>query len=218
MNTNPLAKTVLCYGDSNTWGQNDDKNFAGRYPANVRWTGQLQNTLGDAFYIVEEGLGGRTTDLEHYDPAKPSRSGFTYFVPCLISHGPLDWVIIMLGTNDLKVQYNRSAAEIADALGEYIRRVKSELPDTRILLVSPIHIDDTAPKFTEYYHGTYDAASVQKSKELAGTIQRLADKTGALFFDASTVAKAGKDGIHFDEPSHGRLAKSLAEIIKKAEK
>ena len=58
MNTNPQAKVVLCYGDSNTWGQNEDKNTGSRYPVNVRWTGKLQELLGNEYYVIEEGLGG----------------------------------------------------------------------------------------------------------------------------------------------------------------
>jgi lysophospholipase L1-like esterase len=213
MNTNPQAKVVLCYGDSNTWGQNDDKNFAGRYAADVRWTGQLQKLLGDGFYVIEEGLGGRSTDLEHYGPAKPSRNGPPYFISCIASHSPLDWAIIMLGTNDLKIQYGRPVEKIAEALGRYAHAVKAEMPDAKVILVSPIHINDVAPKFAEYYQGVYDAASAQKSRELAGAFKNLADTLGILYFDAGTVAKAGKDGIHLDKASHSALAKALFGII-----
>jgi lysophospholipase L1-like esterase len=216
MNSNPQAKVVLCYGDSNVWGQNDDKNYAGRYASNVRWTGKLQELLGNDYYIIEEGLGGRTTDLEHHNPAKQSRNGLTYFKPCLISHSPLDVVIIMLGTNDLKLQYQRPAHKIADALKPFIDEVADIAPMAKVLLVSPIFIDDTAPKFTEYYDGTYDKVSAEKSRQLGVEVKRVADETGSLFFDASTVAKAGKDGIHFDEPSHPALAQSLAVVIARA--
>jgi lysophospholipase L1-like esterase len=58
MNTNPNAKTIVCYGDSNTWGDNPD--FDERYPANVRWPGILQDLLGDEYDVVNEGLRGRT--------------------------------------------------------------------------------------------------------------------------------------------------------------
>lgn len=213
MNANSQAKVVLCYGDSNTWGQNDDKNFSGRYESDVRWTGKLQNLLGQNFYVIEEGLGGRTTDLEHYNPAKPSCNGYAYFVPCLASHCPLDFVIIMLGTNDLKIQYHRQTAEVANALGKYIQLIKTEAPNAIVLLVSPIHIEDTAPKFAGYYTDTYDNKSVQKSKDLAQVIKNLAERTNVLYFDASLVSKAGSDGIHFDKLSHSALAKSISEII-----
>ena len=214
MNTNPEARVVLCYGDSNTWGQNDDKNFGGRYTRNVRWTGKLQELLGNDYYIIEEGLGGRTTNLEHYNLAKQSRNGLTYFSPCVISHSPLDLVIIMLGTNDLKLQYQRSASEIADTLKLFIGEVKTNTPNAEVLLVSPIFVDDTAPKFTEYYDGIYDMQSAEKSIHLGKKIERVATETGSLYFDASTVAKAGIDGLHFDVQSHSSLAQALAKIIK----
>lgn len=213
MNVNPDATVVLCYGDSNTWGQNDDKNVAGRYGANSRWTGILQQQLGEDYYVIEEGLGGRTTDLEHYNPDKPSRNGLTYFVPCLTSHSPLDWVVIMLGTNDLKMQYERTADSIAKALRSYVDLVRAEQPKAKILLVSPIYVDSTAPKFSEYYFDTYDENSASKSKEVALSIEKLAEESGCLFFDASSVAKAGLDGIHFDAISHKNLAISIRDII-----
>jgi len=213
MNVNPDATVVLCYGDSNTWGQNDDKNVAGRYGASSRWTGILQQQLGDDYYVIEEGLGGRTTDLEHYNPDKPSRNGLTYFVPCLTSHSPLDWVVIMLGTNDLKMQYERTADSIAEALRSYVDLVRTEQPKAKILLVSPIYVDSTAQKFSEYYFDTYDENSALKSKEVALSIEKLAEESGCLFFDASTVSKAGLDGIHFDAISHKNLAISIRDII-----
>ncbi len=213
MNTNPQAKVVLCYGDSNTWGQNDDKNSAGRYASDVRWTGKLQELLGDNYYIIEEGLGGRTTNLEHYNPAKQSRNGLTYFSPCLISHSPLNLVIIMLGTNDLKLRYERPVGEIADALNLFIDEVKTNTPNAKVLLVSPVFVDDTTSKFTEYYDGIYDKQSAEKSRQLGKEIERVAGETGSLYFDASTVAKAGLDGIHFDRQAHFALAQALVEII-----
>lgn len=213
MNTNKNAKVVLCYGDSNTWGQNDDKNVAGRYDVESRWTGILQNQLGEDYYVIEEGLGGRTTDLEHYNPTKPSRNGFTYFVPCLTSHNPLDWVVIMLGTNDLKIQYSRSVDDIAKALKRYVDTVRSEQPQAKILLASPIYVDSSAPKFSEYYFDTYDKVSEAKSRELAQSIERLAKDTDCMFLDASKTSKAGLDGIHFDIASHRTLAESILELI-----
>src|SRR5437870_2517157 len=117
MNTSASANTVLCYGDSNTHGSKPDK--SGRYAINERWTGILQQLLGNDYYVIEEGLGGRTTDLEHFSPNKPNRNGLEYFKPCIDSHMPLDVVIIMLGTNDLKTIYNRTAQDVANALKQY---------------------------------------------------------------------------------------------------
>ncbi len=214
MITNPQAKTILCYGDSNVWGQRRDGDSEGRYARDVRWTGRLQELLSDDYSVIEEGLGGRTTNLEHYNPDKLGRNGLTYFAPCLDSHSPLDMVVIMLGTNDLKMQYDRSVSEVVDTLKLFTDRVRVAAPAAKILLISPIHIDDTAPMFAKYYDGIYDAQSADKSRQLGKEIERVAHETGALFFDASTVAQAGRDGIHFDQQSHLGLAQALAGVIK----
>ncbi len=71
MNTNPNAISILCYGDSNTYGQRPD-GTKGRYAADVRWTGQLQSLVGDGYCVIEEGLTSRTTNLEY--AKKPGRN------------------------------------------------------------------------------------------------------------------------------------------------
>lgn len=209
MNTNPSAKTILCFGDSNTWGQQADK---GRYPADVRWTGLLQMALGEAYYIIEEGLSSRTTDVDY--ERKPGRNGRTYLVPCLDSHRPLDMVILMLGTNDLKIEFNRSAVQIAQAIEGLVNIIREKTPDTNLLLVSPILVDDTKPLFKELYPSYYNHESVIKSQQLAIEIEKVATASNCLFVDASTVASSGEDGIHFTKEAHAGLAQSLAKVVK----
>jgi lysophospholipase L1-like esterase len=215
MTTNPQAITILCYGDSNTWGQKPDK--SDRYPVDIRWTGRLQKQLGDSYYLIEEGLGSRTTDLE-YDK-KPGRNGRTYFVPCLASHNPLDLIVLMLGTNDLKIEFHRSPKDIANAIKGLLDDInqyaltKDNAPP-KVLVVSPIKINDTARDFAAFYGGVYyDAESATKSNELAAAIQAVAEEAGVAYFDASTVAAAGDDGIHFSEEAHIALADALEKKI-----
>lgn len=214
MNINPNAIKVLCYGDSNTWGQKPDK--SGRYAADVRWTGKLQQLLGDDYYIVEEGLGSRSTDLD-YD-RKPGRNGKTYLMPCLESHTPTNVVVLMLGTNDLKVEYGRSSNDVARALGGLVADINRFSKDqngdaSKIILVSPILIDSTAPRFTEFYTGYYDERAMLESKKLAAAIASLAQDLGCEFVDAATVSEPGEDGIHLSEESHSPLAEVLRTAI-----
>ena len=217
MNINTSAATVLAYGDSNTYGQKPDR--SGRFDANKRWPGVLQAKLGDKFYVIEEGLGGRTTDLDHPNPKKPSRNGSTYFAACLESHSPLDFVIIMLGTNDFKVAYDRTAQDIADALNKYIDSIIAAYDSTpnrpKVLLVSPPHMDDTAPQFYSSMPtpGAYDQTSIQKSRELALHLRKLASDTGSYFLDSADLTQAGEDGIHITEPSHKRLGQEVAALV-----
>lgn len=218
MNTNPTAIKLLCYGDSNTNGTKPDR--SGRFAADERWTGLLQQQLGDNYYVIEEGLGGRTTDLEHYNPEKPSRNGLVYFKACIDSHMPIDIVIIMLGTNDLKTIYERSAENVAHALKQYPEYVDMycagrNLKRPKILLVSPAFMDENAPKFVDSMPkpGIYDAVSAQKSREFSEPFKRVAEATECVFFDAAPVTKTGDDGCHLDKQSHRNLADNLTKII-----
>jgi lysophospholipase L1-like esterase len=100
-----VVKTILCYGDSNTWGciPLTGPQPPRRYGPARRWPGVLRRELGDGYWIVEEGLNGRTTVWD--DPLEPFRSGKELLVPCLMTHEPIDLVIVMLGTNDLRSRY-----------------------------------------------------------------------------------------------------------------
>ncbi len=102
-------KTVLCFGDSNTWGYTPGTGQ--RLAVGIRWAGVLQNKLVGGFSVIEEGLNGRTTIFS--DPDSPFRSGEDYLLPCLESHSPVDLVIIMLGTNDLKDKFGLRPEDIA---------------------------------------------------------------------------------------------------------
>ncbi|TAL14120.1 hypothetical protein EPN95_03895 [Patescibacteria group bacterium] len=218
MNTNPKAQTILCYGASNTYGQKPDR--SGRFVANERWTGILQTHLGDNYYVIEEGLGGRTTDLDHPNPNKPNRNGFTYFKACLESHLPLDFIIIMLGTNDFKTVYNRSAQDIAKALSQYPEYIKTfcktkSIAEPKIILVSPPYMDNTALHFIDSMPtaNIYDETSVQKSHDLAQYIEIIAKDIDCLFLDSGPITKTGEDGCHLDQPSQFVLADALYRII-----
>jgi len=124
----------------------------------------------------------------------------------------------MLGTNDLKTEFNRSVEEIAQATQQLVELIQDKTEkysgtSARILLVSPILIDSDAPMHKEWYSDHYDTSSLEKSKELAVQLERVAKTTGRLFVDAVQVARAGKDGVHFDEASHGTLGELLAHKI-----
>jgi lysophospholipase L1-like esterase len=215
MNIRPTAKAILCYGDSNTWGQTPNKTGK-RRSSNARWTGVLQESLGNEYYVIEEGLSSRTTDLDY--EKKPGRNGRVYLEPCLDSHAPLDIVVLMLGTNDFKIEFNRSAVEIAEATHELVKLIQEKTAKydgnpAKIVLVSPILVDGNAPRIKEWYAAHYDENSVKKSQELASCLRKVAESAGCYFVDAAQVAKAGVDGIHFDEESHRALGDFLAQQI-----
>ena len=213
MIADPAALRILCFGDSNTHGKSADQLDYFRLPADRRWTGVLQALLGDGFEVVEEGLMGRTTDVDYVDA--PGFNGRRYFVPCLQSHHPLDIVVIMLGTNDLQSSFDRTPDEIAEAVGRYVDDIVDNVADREgrlptTILVSPIWIDDTAPLYEQLTSGLLDSQGVQRSRELGHAISRVARGRGVLYADAAQVATAGNDGVHLSLGSHARLAELIA--------
>ncbi len=151
---------------------------------------------------------------------RPGRNGRTYLLPALLSHNPIDVVVLMLGTNDLKTQFGRAATKVAAAIARLLDDVAAHArTDTgqppKVVLVSPPHIDVTAPDFAEVNGAFYDATSAAKAAQLAGLLAELAAAHGATFVDAATVTETGADGTHFSVPSHERFAGVLADEVRR---
>jgi lysophospholipase L1-like esterase len=206
-----ITKTVLCYGDSNTHGTPDVD--GPRLPFTSRWTGLLQQCLGAGYRVIEEGLGGRTTDLDYEN--RIGRNGRTYFMPCVESHNPLDVIIIMLGTNDIKTEFGRSAQETATALHGYLDDLEQvAFPRPGVILLSPILIDPAMAGFATENLPTYGADSPEKSRGFAPHMREVAAARSVGFLDAATVASPGYDGIHLSQESHPALAELIASTIR----
>lgn len=208
MNINPKAKRILCYGDSNTYGETEGAKE--RIPADQRWTGVLQKTLGNDYEIIEEGRSGRTTNLE--DPEKPGRNGAEYLFPCLKSHAPLDYVVLMLGGNDFKPKFGRSAEDVTKATNELLATIKATT-DAKILLVAPTIISFGNSKIDSYFPGMFSQHSETNSKLLPVLLEKIAEENDYLFLDVNTVASTTNDGIHIDLPSHKKVGETIAGLI-----
>ena len=134
-------KTIVCFGDSNTHGYNSSND--GRLTEQERWTCLLDTYLGDEYRIIEEGLGGRTTVFD--DPIFEGLSGLAYLFPCLMSHEPVDLLIIMLGTNDTKERFRATPANIAKGLERLTQKAIDTTAAWRdkpnILLIAPAPIE-----------------------------------------------------------------------------
>ncbi len=203
-------KTVLCFGDSNTWGYSPLD--GSRHPHDVRWTGILQRSLGSDYRVIEEGLNGRTNMTNEEE--RPIRSGLDVLSILLESHRPLDLVVIMLGTNDLKHDFNLSAEEIADGARQVCRSVidcEYLVDPPQILLISPTHVELMTEEEQDIFIG-----AIEKSRELARHYQVVAEDLGIHFLDASRiVVKTDLDGVHWAAEQHYKFGESLSGTILK---
>ncbi len=205
-----LMKTIVCYGDSNTWGANPKDDT--RLPIDTRWPGVLQELLGQNYLVISEGLPGRT--LVANDPAKPQRTGITHLQAILETHDPIDLVIVMLGTNDIKTTYNLSAEDIANHLEQtiqLIRNAKSELLiQPKILIVCP-------PSPVKPERGEIDSRMVRYPeifKKLPELYEKIAEKTGCGYLNAGNYISSSKiDGYHLDSDAHMKLAEKIFQKI-----
>lgn len=199
-------KHVLCYGDSMSWGIVPGTRL--RHAHDKRWTGMLQQLLGDDVRVIEECLNGRTTVWD--DPFRPGRNGKDLLLPVLHSHAPIDLVIIFLGTNDLQAIYGVGAYESslgAGVLVDIVQGCRAEpmLVAPEVLLVAPPRVISPAGTMVEKFRG-----AEEKSSRFTRCYARIAEERGCAFLDAAEFIRPSEvDGVHLDELQHRQLAAAL---------
>lgn len=216
-------KSILCYGDSNTWGYvpsaEDHALPPKRYARDERWPGLLQQLLGDEFYVIEEGLNSRTTNINH--TKLPDRNGKNYLPSCLYSHAPLDLVIFALGGNDAKTYFNRSAQDITAGMRELIEIVQNTqygpdmLSAPQILLIPPPYPHAIAESYLDENGISFFAGGMEKIQQLPALYAALANEKHCHFLDiAKEVLPSTIDGVHFDKSAHAKFAKLVSDKVK----
>ena len=200
---------ILCYGDSNTWGYVSGTDHQ-RYGENERWTRILGQKLGDIFEIIEEGLNSRTLISNDPRPGKEGKNGYEYLIPCLDTHDPIDLVVIMLGTNELKKSYNKTIEEIGELFEKYFvktilnRKSQCENKYPKLLIIAPpLAKDDGSGK----YEGAFEKSS--RFNEIYGEIAR---RNNCYFVD-NDLLTTGVDCVHLTVESHKILAEKIYEKI-----
>ena len=205
---------ILCYGDSNTWGYISGSDHQ-RYGDNERWTRLLARYLGDGYEIIEEGLNSRTLISNDTRPGKEGKNGYEYLIPCLDTHDPIDLVILMLGTNELKTTYNKTAKEIGDMFEKYFVKTilerKSQIKESypMLLIVVPPVVNEEQEYCKE--NNKYVGAA-KKSEELNDIYKSIAEKYNCYFLSNQGL-ETGVDGVHLTKESHQKLAEKLKERI-----
>ncbi len=212
-----MKKHIVCLGDSNTHGYaadtTDTADRTNRFNEDERWTCLLGKALGEEYLVLEEGLGGRTTVFE--DPLHEGMDALGHIYPILMSHEPVDLLIIMLGTNDTKERFNASPLVISCGLDRLIKKAKSiecwKDGKRNILVVCPPPIrDEYKEVFTEEWMGK---DCVEKSKALSPLYRAVCKNNEVRFIDAAGCEFNRLDSMHLTRKGHRELSDLLLPVV-----
>lgn len=208
------VRTVLCFGDSNTYGAVPTLARVGRhrFAPDRRWPGILRKQLGPDWQVVEEGHPSRTTLRD--DPIEGShKSGLRGLPISLESHMPIDLVILMLGTNDLKQRFAASLSDIADSVEVLAKAVQSSDAGPggsapALMIIAPPPMQEVG------WLGEMFVGGAEKSLEFGVRLAEVAKRCRAAFLDAGTLVESSSvDGIHLEAESHRVLGSTVARSI-----
>lgn len=198
--------TILCYGDSNTHGTvplTAQGSFA-RYPRGAPWPDVMAHHLGPAFHVISEGLPGRTT--VHHDWVEGGqRNGLDVLPAVLLSHVPLDMMLLMLGTNDLKPRFGVTAFEIARSLERLVGAARDLVPGLDILLITPPPLAP-AGVLKDAFEG-----AEERQKKLDAHIAAAAERQGCGYLNAGEYLSVSPvDGVHWTREGHRDFGAAMA--------
>ena len=188
-------KRVLCFGDSNTFGYDPRGALGGRYPEEALWTTGIS---GENREIIGEGQNGRTIPKFAWEKSEA--------LHIMKSHGPVELIIVMLGTNDIIVHWEWTAADVAACMESFLSDIQAAFPDTKILLIAPPAIESGQFQM--------EPRLLVESQKFGDCYRAVADRLGIAFADASDwQVEAAFDGVHFSEKGHAAFARGLGQKL-----
>lgn len=208
-----MKRKILAFGDSNTWGWNPSNDLKGppaRWDDEVRWTGVLERELGGEFDVINEGLNARTTVWE--DPIEEYRCGKDHLPAVMDTAAPFELMIIMLGTNDLKIRFGLPPRDVAEGAGVLLERALVRKGDfvnqqPKILLICPPRLGPVSSTVM----GPCFGGSEEKSAQMAPFFEIVAQRYGVDYLNADEIVRSSLlDGLHLDADQHEKLGKAIA--------
>lgn len=201
---------VLCYGDSNTHGSTPmpEPGVSGRHAFHDRWPNALAAALGPEHQVISEGLPGRTT--VHDDPVEGGlRNGALTLPMVLRSHKPIDVLLIMLGTNDLKPRYSVTAWEIARSVERLLLIARAEGVNRHEVILCPPPVHENGALALPF------SGATDRQAGLSEYLEDVAARQGCAFVDAGAhVTVSEQDGVHWQAAGHHALGAALAPVVK----
>ena len=197
----PMKRTILCYGDSNTYGYDPQSPLGGRYPPQVRWTDQLAALHPDR-EVQNLGENGREIPRRPWEVQRLEEA--------LKAAAPADGLIIMLGSNDLlqlsPPQVEVAAGRMRSLLAWLLMRRGQWGGQTQFLLTAP------PPMRRGAWVG--DDVLVEASRHLAEQYRVLAREQGIAFADAGDWGvELAFDGVHFTQRGHLAFAQGMDQAL-----
>ena len=203
-------RRILCFGDSNTYGYAPDGQ---RYEADSIWPGIMGKLLGDRFEVIADGKNGRTIAFD--DPYMEGCNGMLDIEASLEANAPLDLVVLMLGTNDLKKYFDATPAQIAQNLKTMCELIQQKT-DAKILIASPMLLGDEI-EFSPTLSLEFGRAQIDYSFDFAPQFSKVAQEVGAGFIDLAVVAvSSGADCLHLMPEEHQQIGAAMKDKVMEA--
>ena len=203
-------RRILCFGDSNTYGYSPDGQ---RYAEDSIWPGIMGKLLGDRFEVVADGKNGRTIAFD--DPYMEGCNGMRDIEASLEANAPLDLVVLMLGTNDLKKYFDATPAQIAENLKQMCELIQQKT-DAKILIASPMLLGDEI-EFSPTLSLEFGRAQIDYSFDFAPQFSKVAKEVGAGFIDLAVVAmSSGADCLHLMPEEHEQIGAAMKDKVMEA--
>lgn len=207
-------KTILAFGDSLTWGY--EAVTGRRHAFENRWPNALAAKIGQNVRMIAEGLNGRTT-VHDDNLVDEMRNGSKALPMLLSSHQPIDLVIIMLGTNDLKHPWWSRGSDARRGMQRLIEIVQRfpwgvDMATPKILIMSPPPLVPTElSDFDKMF-----SHAIKESHNFAKEYKSLAELFELPFFDAGSVIETDpNDGVHLSKENSRKLGEALAPLVTK---
>lgn len=198
------SKKIIAIGDSN--GAFD-----------YGWVAQLQKLLPNDV-IYNTSVPGNTIGFDNLGQAKLNtlKNLDGYLSNALDSLKEVDYVVIMLGTNDSKNVFRDQKDEVLANMHALIVQIRSFLAKTNneptIVIVAPPPYGDDSILIKKYKGGN------ERVKVLANEYEKLAKENGCEFVDAyhvleDTFMNYSKDGVHLNEDGQKIIAQKISQKV-----
>ena len=194
--------TIVCFGDSNTFGFNP-KNGS-RFKEEQRWSGIIKRTLNGKFNVIEAGCNNRT--CFSINPESDELTGIKIINKYLPTNA--NYLILALGINDLQKFYNTDENKIKNGLQEIINIAKKINTNIQIIIIAPSKIKENI--FNTFFATMFNKKSVELSMTIQDIYEEVSTENGCAYINLDKIVQTSDlDGLHYEENEHKKIAETI---------